>query len=233
LEKKEQKRDYGHMLNILLLLILLPFNVYAASKSIVLNPSQAKYYGDDQVPISVYKKYEKEIAEVENYFNSFKTLTAKFKQASKNGEISYGNLFISKPGAIRCQYITPSPILLIINKNKITYYDQALDELSYTNSDVNALNILALEQIKFNQLKLLVVDKDEHFISFMVKEYSLQLNQDLIVTLTLSYPNIVLKSVTVTTRESEMDVIFDQLVYNPKLSKQLFYFNRGVKKNSR
>jgi outer membrane lipoprotein-sorting protein len=197
-----------------------------SSNAIMVSAKDTKYFGDESAKPPLYKKYAKEIKSAEQYLNSFYTLSAQFKQSNKNDEISYGKLFISKPGKIRCEYSSPSPLLLIMNDQKITYYDKELDEISYTNTDINALKFLALNEIKFSELNLIEVIKEANFIALSVQEYSKELKQNLIVTFQFNYPSTQLRQLIITTEESEVNVIFDNLIYNKALGKQLFYFNR-------
>jgi outer membrane lipoprotein-sorting protein len=219
---------------IITLLLLTPGHSFAAKKNtnnnqdIMVNKADEKYFGDDDVRPSLYKLYAKEIKQVENYLNGFETFIAQFKQSNKAGSIRYGKLFISKPGKIRCEYLKPSPVLLIINDNRVTYYDQDLDEVSYTSSDINVLKLLALSEINFSNLNLVEMDKEKQFLTLSIKEDSKKAQPRLFLTLKFSYPQIELKQITITTEENEIDMIFDQITYDQLLGKQLFYFHRDL-----
>lgn len=217
---------------ILILILLLPLFSLANSDLVVPAPEE-KYFGDDDVSPAITTVYAKEIAEVENYMNSFYTFIAQFKQSNKEGSIRYGKFFISKPGKIRCEYLKPSPDLLIINENKVTFYDQALDEVSYASSDINSLKLLAIKDLRFNSVNIVEMDKDEQFLSLSIKEHVEKFDGPLFLTLKFSYPQIELKQITITTQESEVDLVFDQIVYNQPIGKQLFYFHRDIFKARR
>jgi outer membrane lipoprotein carrier protein len=222
------------LLSILSLLIFIPYLSFAAKKAdnsdMLVPHSEEKYFGDDDVKPSIYKLYAKELKEIEKYLNSFQTFTSSFKQSNKDNSINYGKLLISKPGKIRCEYFKPSPVLIIINENRITYYDKELDELSYTSANVNALKFLALNDVNFSSLKIVEAEKDNHFISLYIQEESKELKQTLFLKLTFSYPKISLKQLTIITEESEIDMAFEQITYNNIIGKKLFYFNRGFPK---
>lgn len=202
-------------------------SVESESNDMMVTFEKEKYFGDDDVKPSLNSVYSKEIRLVEQYLNGFYSFSAQFKQSNKNNDISYGKIFISKPEKIRCEYSNPSKLLLIMNESKITYYDKDLDEISYTNADINALKLLSLNEVKFANLNLVQVIKDSGFISFSIKEYSKELKQNLIVTLRFNYPVLKLSQVTVTAEDSEVNMIFDKIIYNKDLGKQLFYFNRN------
>lgn len=227
------------ILKIIFLLLIIPSFSFAAKKNInnnsdiLVNTNHEKYFGDEDAKPSLYKEYTKELRELEKYFNGFETFIAPFKQSNKAGSIRYGKLFISKPGKIRCEYSKPSPLLLIINNNRITYYDQTLDQVSYTSSDINVLKILALSELNIKDLEIVEVDREKHFLTLSIKENNKKLQQRLFLTLKVSYPNIELKQITITTEENEIDMIFDQITYNQPVGKQLFYFHRDLFRNRR
>jgi|GEM_PF-1745765 len=219
---------------LFILLILLPFNVVAVktqpSAGVVVNANpQEKYYGDEKVLESISITYAKEIAAIEAYLDSYTTLTGLFKQAGKNGKISYGKLLIAKPGRIRCEYLKPSPITIIINEDRVTYYDKELDEVSRTSTETNALKFLAIENIRFADLNLVELEKDNHFLSLSIKEYSKELKQNLIVTLKFLYPEVTLRQLSIFTENNEVDMVFEQVLYDQPMSKKLFYFHKNSK----
>ena len=222
-----------NLLRYILVLALIPYHATAGANDMFAKPPAEKYFNDDKVRPSLYSAHGNDIAKVEYYLNGFVTFSAQFKQSSSASEITYGKLLISKPGKIRCEYFKPSPVLLIINGDRLTYYDKELDEVSYTNSDINALKLLALSNINFKELNLVEMEKDDQFLTLNVKEYSKDLKQDLILTLKFSHPQIVLKQITITTKENVIDMIFDQIAYNSQLSDQLFYFHRQIPRKRR
>ena len=218
-----------------IIVVLLPFlaSAKASSNNIIVSSPQEKYFGDEDVRPSLYKLYAKEIREIETYLNSFKTFVTQFKQSNTKGEISHGKIFVAKPGKIRCEYFNPSPILLIMKDKKVIYYDKDLDEVSYASSDINALKLLALSDIKFNEFNLVEIEKNSHFLTLSLKEYSEELKQNLILTLKFSYPKLQLKQMSVITEDNEIDMIFDKITYNQILGKQLFYFHRDALRNKK
>ena len=215
-----------------LLFLLFPFFSFANNEVMVAAP-QEKYFGDDDVSPPVTAAYTQELAELEYYLNGFDTFIAHFKQSNKEGAIRYGKFFISKPGKIRCEYFKPSPVLLIINENKVTFYDQDLDEVSHASSDINSLKFLTIKDLRFNSVNIVEMDKDDQFITLSIKEHVEKFDGPLFLTLKFSYPKIELKQITITTQEDEVDMIFDQIVYNQPLGKQLFYFHRDIFKDRR
>lgn len=221
------------IIKLFIILLLLPSIVLAVKNKsqVMVKSSQEKYFGDNEnIPESINKTYIKEITAIENYLNSYTTLIGLFKQADKDGKISYGKLLLAKPDRIRCEYLKPTAVTLIINENRITYYDEDLDEVSRTSTESNALRFLSMENIKFSELNLVELEKDNHSLSLSLKEYNNELKQNLIVTLKFSYPVVTLKQLSIITEGNEVDMIFEQILYDQPMSKKLFYFHKNSKK---
>lgn len=185
-----------------------------------------KFFGDkEHVPLK--QMFAKDIKAAENYLNSFHSLSASFRQSNIKGEISHGKLFIAKPNKIRCEYYSPNPVLLIANGSKITYYDQELDEVSYTSSDINALKVLSSDNINLINSNIIEFEKDKYFLNISIKELSKELNQDVTIIFKFSYPKIELKQMIVLTEDNEINMIFEKIIYNQILRRELFSFHRN------
>ena len=228
----------GNLIKYLVIFtIFLPFSSFAkkaaAVNDNVTSFAEERYFGDDDTEPSVYSTYTKEIAKIENYLNNFETFTASFKQSNRAGAIRYGQIFISKPGNIRCEYLPPSPITLVMKDKKIVFYDKDLDQVSYTSSDINSIKLLDIQNFKFSDIDLVEVEKDKHFVELTVKEYIENSNQILLLTLRFTYPQVELKQITITTEESDIDLILDNYAYNQILGKELFSFNSEIIRKSK
>ncbi|MGB4191395.1 MAG: outer membrane lipoprotein carrier protein LolA [Rickettsiales bacterium] len=202
------------------------------NSSILASTTKEKYFGDDQTKPSVNITYHKELANISIYLNSFDTFSAGFKQSTRDGRIRYGKIFISKPDKIRCEYLAPSPMLLLLKENRVIFYDYDLDETSYANSDIESIQLLSRKNLNLKDVNVVEVSKDSHFIEVTIKEHIKQSREILLLTLKFSYPKIELKQITVTTQESDIDLILDKIVYNKTFGKELFIFNRDfLRKN--
>lgn len=217
---------------IIVLFIFSCCNFSAASaQELIYTPSPEKYFGDDDRAPSLQELYKQEFELISDYINSYQTLTANFKQSSKqDNTLSYGKIFIAKPGKIRFEYLSPSKLLIIFNDNKLTYYDQELNETSYAKSDINILKILAEDNFSLNNFDLVHAEKDEHYFLFAIKEHSKKLQQNLVLILKFSYPEIALKHIGIETEGNQVDLLLEKINYNEYLSKQIFFFNRLIKK---
>jgi outer membrane lipoprotein-sorting protein len=71
-----------------------------------------------------------DVARVEKYMDSVMTLEAKFQQVDANGKLSFGRIYVRKPGRLRVEYDPPVPILVVADGGMISYYDSELDQLN-------------------------------------------------------------------------------------------------------
>src|SRR5215470_7712880 len=70
-----------------------------------------------------------DVARVEQYMDNITTMQAKFQQVEPDGKISFGRIYLRKPGRLRVEYDPPVPILLVADGGLLSYYDKDLDEL--------------------------------------------------------------------------------------------------------
>src|SRR5580692_2210490 len=71
-----------------------------------------------------------DIARIEAYLNSIRTLKAHFLQVAPNGGISEGTAWLERPGRMRFQYDPPAPFLLIAAHGQLIFHDSSLGQNS-------------------------------------------------------------------------------------------------------
>lgn len=62
-------------------------------------------------------------AEVERYFNSIRTLKARFVQSNPNGSVVQGTLYMRRPGRMRFEYDAPSQLKIVADGSQVTMWD--------------------------------------------------------------------------------------------------------------
>jgi outer membrane lipoprotein-sorting protein len=72
-----------------------------------------------------------DIARVEEYVNSIRTLRARFVQLSQNGGRAQGTFYLSRPGRMRLEYDPPGTMILIANGGQLQQYDTSLRQQQY------------------------------------------------------------------------------------------------------
>jgi len=70
-----------------------------------------------------------DLARIEQYMDSITTMSARFQQVEPGGRLTFGNIYLRKPGRLRVEYDT-MPISVTADGSLISYYDKELDQLS-------------------------------------------------------------------------------------------------------
>jgi outer membrane lipoprotein-sorting protein len=65
------------------------------------------------------------VPQIEQYFNSIRTLKARFVQNNPNGSIVQGTLYVSRPGRMRFEYDAPSQLKIVADGRQVTMWDNA------------------------------------------------------------------------------------------------------------
>src|SRR6476469_5300500 len=63
------------------------------------------------------------VPQIEQYFNSIRTLKARFVQSNPNGSVVQGNLYVRRPGRMRFEYDKPSQLKVVADGTQVTMWD--------------------------------------------------------------------------------------------------------------
>lgn len=102
-----------------------------------------------------------DIARVDAYLNSLRTVRARFLQRAQDGRSSQGTFLLSRPGRMRLEYDPPVPILIIVNAGQLLHYDCSLRQSSFQSVTSTPAGLLVREQISLNggELRALAVQR--------------------------------------------------------------------------
>lgn len=119
------------------------------------------------------------IIQAQQYLNDITTMTSKFVQISPyqknnraNTVMSYGKMFLSRPGKARWEYEIPSPMLIVIKDGRLAYHDIELDQVSYTSVDGELFSFLTEENVDFfsGDLEIASMFTDDHGFRFILQK---------------------------------------------------------------
>ena len=71
-----------------------------------------------------------EIAEIERYLDSIRTMSAEFQQFDEQGRVATGRIYLARPGRMRVEYDPPTPYLLVASTGALVYYDPEVKQLT-------------------------------------------------------------------------------------------------------
>ena len=114
----------------------------------VITNSHSKNLDNTKIDNKDYlSNYAKDISAIEYYLNNIKNISAKFNQITSSGAISSGKFYLSRPGKMRVEYDDQPPIVIIVNKAVLTYYDKELDEESNLRTNNTPASFLTRKNI--------------------------------------------------------------------------------------
>ncbi|MDT7950239.1 MAG: outer membrane lipoprotein carrier protein LolA [Acetobacteraceae bacterium] len=91
-----------------------------------------------------------DIARVESYLNSIRTLHARFLQIAPDGSTSEGQAWLQRPGRMRFQYDPPSPFLLVGGHGLLVFNDSQLQQTSNIPLAQTPLGILLQDNLRLS-----------------------------------------------------------------------------------
>lgn len=105
------------------------------------------------------------VPEVESYFNSIKTLQARFVQSNPNGSVVQGTLSMRRPGRMRFEYDPPSKLKVVADGFQVTMWDPATRDFGQWPIGWTAASFLVKEPFKLSgDLTVQAVDHVDGFL---------------------------------------------------------------------
>ncbi len=90
------------------------------------------------------------VPEIENYFNSIRTLQARFVQSNPNGSVVQGTLYVRRPGRMRFEYDPPSQLKIVADGFQVTLWDPATRDFGQWPIGWTAASFLVKEPLKLS-----------------------------------------------------------------------------------
>jgi outer membrane lipoprotein-sorting protein len=91
-----------------------------------------------------------DIAAVETYLNSVKSLEARFLQVDASGNSIGGNVWMMRPGRMRFEYDPPDKMLLVAGHGLLVYYDPAVKQTTNIFLSSTPLGLLLQDNLKLS-----------------------------------------------------------------------------------
>lgn len=165
--------------------LLFPFALLAA------RPAAAQVR-----PAQLSPADQADVARVEAYLNSVRSLTARFLQVAPDGGLSRGQAWLVRPGRMRFQYDPPAPFLLVGGHGLLVFHDSQLKQTSNIPLDSTPLGLLLQDNLRLSG--------EITIVSFLRQPGQLQIGvvrtkspQDGVLTLIFSDPPLQLRQWTV------------------------------------
>lgn len=91
------------------------------------------------------------VERVEEWFNGFTTLKARFLQVGPDGSIAEGDAYLARPGKLRFDYDPPTPVFIVADGRSLIYRDEELDQTSYMPLGSTPAGLLVRRDVELDQ----------------------------------------------------------------------------------
>ena len=98
-------------------------------------------------PAALTAEDRADVARIQAYLNSIKSLHARFLQVAPNGATSEGQAWLVRPGRLRFQYDPPAPFLLVGGHGLLVFHDSQLQQTSNIPLDSTPLGLLLQDNL--------------------------------------------------------------------------------------
>lgn len=111
------------------------------------------------------------VERVNNYLSGVQTLTGNFVQVGPDGSRTQGDFYIYKPGRVRFEYDSPSPIELIADGSSVVVRDRRLATQDVYPLSQTPLRFLLAERVDLTKdTNLVSVYADDIFVTVVLEE---------------------------------------------------------------
>ena len=100
-------------------------------------------------PMNLSDEDRADLKRVAAYLNNLRSVQAKFQQVASTGSISFGRIYLRRPGDLRVEYDPPIPVLLVADGFWVSYYDKQLDQLTQIPIEQTPIWFLVQNTIEF------------------------------------------------------------------------------------
>jgi len=101
-------------------------------------------------PMSLSDEDRKDLGRVAAYLDGIKSMSSRFQQVAQGGGLSFGKIYLRRPGLLRVEYEPPVPVLLVSDGTWVDYYDSELDQLTQIPLDQTPIWFLVQQTIAFS-----------------------------------------------------------------------------------
>ncbi|MDI1265239.1 MAG: outer-membrane lipoprotein carrier protein LolA [bacterium] len=127
------------------------------------------------VPANIFATFDAgqkaQAAKVSTYLSSLQTLVGNFVQVGPDGSKTKGDFYIQKPGKVRFEYESPSPIAIIADGSSVAVRDRKLATQDIYPLSQTPLRFLLSDRIDLlKDTNVVNVSADDVFISVTIEE---------------------------------------------------------------
>jgi outer membrane lipoprotein-sorting protein len=103
-----------------------------------------------QTPAQQQMAADPVVAQVEQYFNSIRSMQARFVQNNPNGSIVHGTVYLRRPGRMRFEYDAPSALKIVADGSQVTMWDVKTNDFGQWPIGWTAASFLVKDQLRLS-----------------------------------------------------------------------------------
>ncbi len=165
------------------------------------------------------------IDRIEAYLTSLRTLSARFLQVDSEGNVTQGQLYMSRPGRLRFEYDAPSPLLIVADGIWLVLHDKELNQVNRFPLYETPLGVLVDEPVDLRK-KVEVVEVEEGVGVLRIRIVDRELPEEGWIGITFTEPPLLLRQWKIKDAQGGTTAIsLTDIRVNRKLKPELFHFS--------
>jgi len=167
------------------------------------------------------------IDQIDKYFNSIRVMSGKFVQIGADGQRITGSFWVSKPGKMRFDYDSPSPLQLLADGTSVAVRNRKLNTQDLYLINQTPLRFLLADRINLIQdSRILAVGREQSGISVVVEEKS-SIGGSARIQLSFPAPTYALRQWTITDAQGyETTVTINGVDTSSRPPDRIFYIDQ-------
>ena len=192
-------------------------------------PQQAPAYSPFTDPANV----PRDLARIDGSLNATFSFTGRFTQYGADGSVAAGKIYLQRPGRLRFEYDSPSPMLIVSDGTWLTQKDSALETTDRVPLSSTPLNFFLKENVRLERdTQVVGFTKDAQDWRVSARDGSGEM--DGTITMVFDARGLALKEWSIadgfggTTR-----VVLSELKYNQRIDPKLFILRDAPRRRDR
>ena len=180
--------------------------------------------GSPEAPPAFSAADKADLARVETYFDSIRTVSGHFLQSADGDVYAQGSFYIERPGKMRIQYDPPTPYFLVASGSTLSIYDAKLKKASYVPVDATPAYYLFKDRVGFGDaIAVTKIERGEASLRVTVHEKE-HPGDGHIVLIFSDRPLELKKWAMFDSKGQETDIALVNVQFNNEIDPNLFKF---------
>lgn len=174
-----------------------------------------------------------DLARVDAALNNTLSFQGRFAQYGADGSFAQGTIYLSRPGKLRFEYDSPSPLLIVSDGVTLTQQDRALETTDRVPLSATPLNFFLRENVNLAQdTEIVALQKTPMEWRVAARDGSGEM--DGTITMVFDAGTLALKEWVITDGfGGNTRLLLSDLVYNQRLNPRLFILRDDSRRNRR